>query len=319
MSEASHNGDPSTSVESTLREELARGGVILAGARPILRQLLANDDYTLFSDAVIARIRGMAAHIERLLALELARDIGHHDRGAFAAEHEGALAPKLLANDDFLAEAHALVVEALLAERMQQRSGIDPVLSPLVQELAASTDPNLAASAMQVLSAQARFIQTQRRMEWPLGELPGDLFHFALAGFAESFAGHGDTLAHTLARLRAVFNESDGRIGRMMRLLTGIGRMAPRALDLHHAGPSLFITALSLATEVERHEAVQTMGEAQGMRLALTLRMLGQATGAIAAQLGYLHPELQLPEDFEAITSKHAADILATAPTGLRG
>ena len=58
--------------------------------------------------------------------------------------------------------------------------GIDPVLTGLVQELIASQDSGVSALAMQALAAQSRFVQSQRRMELPLGELPGDLFHKAL-------------------------------------------------------------------------------------------------------------------------------------------
>jgi hypothetical protein len=54
------------------------------------------------------------------------------------------------------------------------------VLSPLVQELVAAKEGDMAALAMTVLAAQARFMQHHRRMELPLGELPGDLFHKAL-------------------------------------------------------------------------------------------------------------------------------------------
>ena len=65
-------------------------------------------------------------------------------------------------------------------ERLQARSGIDPVLTPLVQDLVASKDGSVASLAMAVLASQARFQQHYRRMELPLRELPGDLFHQAL-------------------------------------------------------------------------------------------------------------------------------------------
>ena len=58
------------SVEQVLREELTRGDAILASARPILRHLLANDDHALFSDEMIARIRGMATRQPPLIPFE---------------------------------------------------------------------------------------------------------------------------------------------------------------------------------------------------------------------------------------------------------
>ena len=47
------------SVESMLRAELAQGDAMLSTAAPILRHLLVNDDLALFSDEVVARVRGM--------------------------------------------------------------------------------------------------------------------------------------------------------------------------------------------------------------------------------------------------------------------
>ena len=179
MNNTNKAGHSADSVEDMLRGELAQGDVILSTARPILRHLLANDDHALFSDEVIAKIRGMMVHLARQLLFKLAEELKKDERGAFVEQRQDALATVLLEDTAFLGHAHALAIEAQLAERLQARSGIDPVLSPLMQELAASSDGAQAAAAMRIVASQARFMQHQRRMELPLAELPAELFHAA--------------------------------------------------------------------------------------------------------------------------------------------
>ena len=120
-------------VEQVLREELVRGDAILASAKPILRHLLANDDHALFSDELIARIRGMMTHLASQLLFAQAEAAGAEHRADYVAEREDALAMMLFDDTAFLAHAHARTIEAQLTERLQTRSGIDAVLSPLVQ------------------------------------------------------------------------------------------------------------------------------------------------------------------------------------------
>src|SRR6187397_1132922 len=116
-------------VEQVLRDELVEGDAMIAAARPILRHLLANDDDGLFSDETIARVRGLVLGVAEQLLFAQAAAAEVRDRPAYAA---------------FLAHAHALTVEAQLMERLQGRSGIDSVLTPLVQELVASKDGAIA-------------------------------------------------------------------------------------------------------------------------------------------------------------------------------
>ena len=93
-------------------------------------------------------------------------------------------AVSLLGDAAFLSHTHTLTIEAQVAERLGQRSGIDPVLSPLLQELAASADTDIAGGAMRALASQARFMQQQRRMSLPLGELPEELFDLSIVDIA---------------------------------------------------------------------------------------------------------------------------------------
>ena len=130
-------------VEQVLREELAQGDVAIASARPILRHLLISEEHALFSDEVVARIRGMLLDIARQLLEARPKPAAAADRAAFVAAREDALAARLCGQEAFLGHAHALALEAQLLDRIQARSGIDPVLSPLVQELAAGAMPGL--------------------------------------------------------------------------------------------------------------------------------------------------------------------------------
>src|SRR6478735_7357238 len=228
-------------VERVLHDELVEGDAMIAAARPILRHLLANDDNGLFSDETIARVRGLVLSVAEQLLFALAAAAEVRDRPAYAAARQDDLARALFADTAVLAHAHALTVEAQLLERLQGRSGIDPVLTPLVQELVASKDAALAGLAMAVLAAQARFQQHCRRMELPLGELPGDLFHRALAVLREH-AGDDDAPAAEAAerQLRGDYQEGAGRLGLIARMVMAMEHKAPRALAIDHAGLAIF-------------------------------------------------------------------------------
>src|SRR5688572_25865009 len=133
MNEAAMSEQTVESVEQVLRDELGRGDAMIATARPILRHLLATDDHALFSDEVIARVRGMMLSVAGQLLFAQAEAAEARDRAGYVAERQDELAQALFEDTAFLAHAHALVLEAQLAERLQARSGIDPVLPPLVQ------------------------------------------------------------------------------------------------------------------------------------------------------------------------------------------
>ena len=218
----------------------------------------------------------------------------------------------MLADSAFLAHAHALTIETNLAARLHQRSGIDPVLSPLVQEQVASTDPATAALAMQALAAQARFIEQQRRMHLPLAELPGDLLHALLQSLRGLDAAGPQPLAACEARLRAQFSESERRVGLFARLLMAMDRKAVRALAIDHAGLAIFLTALAMASEQERDLAAMALVDSQFARLALALRAVGLSQAAVEEQFLYLHPDVTLPDGFASVTADRANALLAS-------
>ena len=299
------------SVEQLLRDELGRGDAMIATSRPILRHLLANDDHALFNDEMIARIRGMMNHVAAQLLFAQGEAANAADRARYAAERHEELAQALFEDTAFLAHAHALTLEAQLTDRLQRRSGIDAVLSPLVQELAAAREVDVAALAMALLAAQARFMQHHRRMELPLGELPGDLFHRALL-LLRAPGGEADpAAAEAERRLREAYDEGAGRLGLLTRLVMAMGQKAIRALAIDHAGLAIFSTALAMASSQDRAIAVLSYADRQFARLALALRAAGLKQQAVEEQFLYLHPETALPDGFDMLRADRAAALLA--------
>ncbi|RPF70365.1 hypothetical protein [Aurantiacibacter spongiae] len=303
---------PTRSVEDVLRAELAQGDVIIATARPILRHLLANDDQAMFSDEVIARIRGMMLDLARQLLFALARQADMRDPAAFAVEREDDLAVALLEETGLLTHSHALTIEARLADKLNAR-GIDPVLSPLLQELAASSDQAEAAAAMRVLAAQARFVQHQRRMELPFGELPGELFHAAIETLVSQAGAFQQDARAVAASLRSEYDESERRVNQINRLLMKLQHRAKRALAIGNSGLAIFATALAMGSEQERDTVILSLGENQFARLALSLRASGLDQGDVEEQFVYLHPELSLPAGFDTLRADKAAELLASS------
>jgi hypothetical protein len=191
---------------------------------------------------------------------------------------------------------------------------MDPALTPLIQELAAGEEPGLAGLAMNVLAAQARFVQHYRRMELPLRDLPGDLFHTAVVALRAHSAGLGPSAEAGERQLRADFVESAGRFALIDRLVTGLQDGARRALAIDHAGLSIFATALAITSGQDRGGLILTIGGRQSARLALSLRAAGLADEAIATQFAFLHPKATLPEGFAMLHAESAVALLATSP-----
>jgi hypothetical protein len=303
-------------IEGILRDELANGDAAQGTITPILRHLLANDDSSVFSDEIIARVRGMAADLARQLLDELVRADGEDERREHTVGEIAALSAAFIDNATFLRHLHALALEFQLTERLQSRLALDPVLPPLLQTLIASDDQTTASRAMKLLAAQARFVQSARRMQLPLHELPGDLLHAALVAMrtlagVEPQADRRAELAEVA--VRTSHDESRNRLGLLARLVASMGAGAASALSVTDAGPALFVTALSFATGQERDLCVAATNEAQVARLALSLRAAGLKPAAIEEQFLAFHPEIALPEGFDRLGSDRAAALLAAA------
>lgn len=311
------NGPQTTSpdepVEQALRDELARGDALVAGARPILRHLLAEHDRALFSEELVARVRGMMLDLARQLLFAEAEAANAPDRAAYVAERQDTLAAAL-SDEDLLGHAQARVVEARLAERLQAQAGIDPVLSPLIQNLAADANEAVAGEAMTVLAAQARFMQHHRRMELPLRELPGELLHMALLVLREQ-SDDPEVAEIAERRVRHDFDESSGREAALARLAMAAHRPAAQMLDIAQAGVAVFATGLALASGQSRDRTVLSFTARQQARLALALRAAGLDRSQVDAQLLVIDPDASPPGEVAAMPVGRAAAVLATAAT----
>jgi hypothetical protein len=217
-----------------------------------------------------------------------------------------------------LTHVHALAIEWQLSERLQQANGLDPILSPMLQRLIASDEQRLADTAMSFLASQARFIQQQRRMELPLAELPGDLFHAVLQAWQGSVPEEDTAMVRAAEEdLRKSFDEGLSRLGLMARLVTGLKEGAASALSISDAGIALFLTSMALSSGQDRRLAVLSTNEGQLTRLLLTLRCAGLEPQAVSAQLALLHPEIALPEGMEALHTERAAELLSDSGIAL--
>ena len=293
-------------LEAALRDALARETRALATLVPVLRHMLASEGHRLVSEAVLARVRGMLSDLAaQLLAAAAGRDAALRQSAPGDPRTHDALADALAGDPLLLAHCHALAAESLAAERLHQHHGIDPVLSPLLQELIAADDPVVAELAMNTLAAQSRFIQSQRRMELPLGELPAELFHDLTA----RHLGQGDVAR----RLHESYDEGASRLGLLARLVSAMRRGAVAALALDHAGLALFASAVSVMAREVREDAVLACQDGQGARLALMLRSAGLAPEAIARLFPLVDPAAQAPQGLEDISPERARMLLGAA------
>lgn len=298
-------------IEAVLADELARGDVVLGTIGPMLGMLLANHDHALFSDEVVARVRSMVASVARQLLVAEGAAAGEDDPYAFAAERGDALAGALAESLPLLGHCHALALEYRLATQLERRTSIDPVLSPLLQSLIASSEEATAGLAMALLAAQARFVQQQRRMELTLGELAPELFEYVLARWREHTGGSGDNaVAQAEKRLRESFAAHDGRLALLARAAGAVGEGMQPAMSLGHAGAALFLTAIALAAKQDRDLVAISTNESQLGRLALAMRSAGLKPVQIAEQFALIHPHVTLPEGFDTLRGDRAAALL---------
>ncbi|MET0179761.1 MAG: hypothetical protein ABW194_04685 [Novosphingobium sp.] len=303
--------DPApTVVETRLAEALATATGALDGVQPILRHLLGATDQALFSDRILARVRNLLHDLARQLVAGLG--VAPLDPGDGRCD---ALLARLAGEPSLLAHVHALALEAALADRLDERIGLDPVVSPLLEALLAASEPETAALAERVRAAQTRFVEAQRRGALPLGDLPGDLLHNALATLRAHF-GAGDPVndarAGALARtLRTQFVGSLDRASLLDRLIARMGPAAAAALDIADAGAAMFVTALRLGSGQDRDAAILTTNESQVTRLALALVASGVDPASVERQVELLHVDAELPAGLLALRPDRAAALLA--------
>ena len=302
--------------EAALRIALAQGDAALGTIGPVLGHLLANGDHSLFTDEIVSRVRGMVADLARQLLAAQARAAGEAEPPTLDDASCAPLTAALLADGRLVAHCHALAIEWQLTARLETRSAIDPVLSPLLQALIASDDPSTAATAMATLAAQARFVQRQRRMELPLEELPADHFHRALATWLDrTAASEGEAAGQAAAALREAYDESASRLGLLARLVHTMGAGALAALSIGHAGAAIFLTALAATSQCDRETAVLATSEGQATRLALSLRAAGAPPRTIEEQFLHIHPDIAPPAGLDDIGPSRAQALLGASRT----
>ena len=298
-----------------LRHALARSDAVLAGIGPILAHLLSAPDHSLFSDEIVARVRGMLADLARQILRTQAEATGQRGRDAFADRHGEALTEHFQSCSALLSHCHALAIEWQLTARLEAQVGLDPVLSPLMQRLIADPDPAASSIAMAALAAQARFAQSQRRMELPLGELPGDLLHTTLLAWRD-YCGdsRSDAIARAESRLRQSFDERLGRSSLFARLIAARG--GTDALIPEEAGIGLFFTALAVRSQQHREMAVLSSHARQTVRLVLGLRAAGLPPRRIDEVLLRLHPGAAPIPGVDTIDEDTARAMLLDAAPG---
>jgi hypothetical protein len=291
-----------TFAQRVVTDELARGDRALRAIAPVIAHFLRGEGSTMVSDAIVARLRGMIGDLARQLLAAASGDESLVDQLADDLAGEAALVDHL----------HALAIEAQLAERLERRGAIDPILSPLLQELIASDRPATAELAMNVLAAQSRFCDSQRRMQLAIGELPPELF-----GRVVECLGRADTVldpeavADGVAALKRDYDEASARIGLLSRLVSSLRGGAIAALDLDHAGLALFASALGQLTHQDRDLAVLACHESQAVRFALGLRAAGASAEAIERQLALLGGTSEVPGGVAMMPVEQAQDLLA--------
>jgi hypothetical protein len=120
------------SVEEVLREKLAHGDAMTDTVVPVLRHLLANDGNSIFSDEVVASVRGMLTDIARQLLDKLTELSGDNERHDHDQDETAALTDAFIESSAFVGHVHALALESQLAHRLHAKLAMDPVLPPLI-------------------------------------------------------------------------------------------------------------------------------------------------------------------------------------------
>lgn len=293
-----------------LRIGLARDDEAIAATYPLLRGLLRSGPNPWLSEELVARVRGMLLDLARQLLIR-AGDEPHDPVSARQAD----LAALLSDAPAILGHVQCLAMEAHVTERLQLRSGLDPVLSALSQHYASVGGGATAELARRALGAQAAFVQQSSRMELPLRELPSDVLQGVLAVIRD-FGPPDENIADRLERqLAGTYDEQDGRLGLIEQFVSSLADQGA-ALDLARAGLAIFVTALSLASRQERALVVMAIAGRQSARLALGLLATGLEASAVERQLHQLDPGFVMPPRLGELGSEGAFALLAGSRLG---
>lgn len=317
MAQSQDMDDSSGANWDALRHALIRGDRSLAGVEPILSHLLTTPDHSLFNDEIVARIRGMIDDLAVQILWAQAEATGQSGREEFADRHRIALAAEFQGNSMLLSHCHTLAMEWQLTERLEAEAGLDPVLSPLIQEMLAHPEEDVASNAMAVLAAQARFAQAQRRMELPLRELPAEVAHEVLLCWRQYNGDRrSDAMVRAESKMRSGFDERLSRLSQLARLVTAIGDEARGGLAITKAGAALFFTTLSIRSGQTRELTILSSNGKQTARLALGLRAAGLGAADVDEVLLQLHPSAAPHPAIAQMSVKDAQTMLAEVMQG---
>ena len=238
MGKMAKDQSASATVDGILLDELARGERALRSVAPIIAHSLASDGPILVSDAIIAQVRGSLWDICGQLLGSANNDVQDQQAGQSARQ---AMIDRLAGDGAIVQHLYALALEGSITQRLRSRGGIDPVLSPLLQELIASQQAITAELAMSVLAAQSRFVQSHSRMEQPLTELPSDILARVLRQFEQADLGlPAEQIDGAIASVKVQFDEGASRLGLLARLMSSLHGGAIAALDLGSCGNGAF-------------------------------------------------------------------------------
>lgn len=309
MSNALPQADQADPTDAGVRSDLSQANARLRAIPGLVRHMLATDESSLFSDDVIASVRGMMADLARQL-LDALIERAPTDERVHKPGDLAAVRAALATQTALLTHVHVLAVEWRLLERMQAEAGIDPVRPPLVAALIIGDDAELGATAREMLAAQARFCRSQQRMALHLDELPANLLRGALAA-AAAVVTPDKPVAPAERRLAGARDESRNRISLSRHVIAAMGGNVAEALSIAEAGPSFFLTALAMASGQDRDLMVLGTDVTQISRLALALRAAGVGTSASCEQILILHPTATPPPVVVELEPAAAAMILA--------
>lgn len=305
--------DQATGLQSVMRVELKRGDRVLSARGVVLRQLIATEDRSMFSDAIVARVRAMAGDLARQVGFRLGEAAGESDPRGWADSISEPLSGALIDEPVLVDHLHAVALEWQLTESIQRRAGVDSALSPLLQALIGADDPTSSALAMELLTSQAAFARHQQRMSLPVKELPAEVLHAVLETLRHAVAGDPVFEAHarnTEQAFREEYDESACRIALADRLVVALGAGAFAALSITHAGVPVFLSALAAATGDPRDTVAVATSESQLARLALSLRAAGLADREIEREFYTIHPDITLPDGFGRLQDSDARALL---------
>lgn len=282
---------------------------------PVLRQLLAGERDGLFSNAIIARTSAMIGHLARQLGLALAQALQEPEPTAFAQVQADDLAGMLGEHGDLLGHVHALAVEGVLADLLYERAALDPALSPILKGLLASQDGEISAAAMHVLAAQARFLHFSRRMELPLGELPGELFHHALSALSAMTTFDDGARAAARTMLAMQYDEASTRTSQLARLLMLTTNDAAETVSLADfsladSGLAIFASWLAQNSGKPRGDAILAIGQRDCSGLVLMMRAADMPVAAMHQTIASLDPHGQLDEALASLAPDEARQLL---------